>query len=361
MSSSRSYSNISNVLATIFEDRVAEQLNRAAVFMKWAQKKDSISRNINIPVRDHDAQVASSAIYLAPGTDVLQFNSDNFDNAHLEHATVSEAFSIDNLALHAAAATGNPAALEDLLGNEFLTASNRLISNLNKECYVGDGGVVSSAQTIQGLVGDGYVGSSGWLATGNTVAGIDRSSVTKWNSNVLLNGGTARDISFQLLEDADRQVYIASGMAVQAWFMDPIQWDKLALAFVNVSEQHINPMQRGQVAYTVGSTTMSYKGVPIFRDKDCPAGTALGLNGETMSFQQLPFTSGVLSSLDHGMMELQPTPEAQFGDGPVPVRVRVQELSRAGDYTRFQLVLYPQLVVRRPNANVIIGDLHSSY
>lgn len=357
MASATTYANLSPVLATLFEDDVQEQLNRAAVAVHLLPKRDSFSRNINIPIRATSGQVASSAIYLAPGADVSQFNTDVKLNAHLEHATVSEAFSIDNFAISAAAATGNPLALADVVREEFLTASMRLISNVNKEIYKGNGGVVSSAQTIQGLLGASPGGSTGWLSSTNTaLAGQDQTSVASWQSNVLANGGTPRAISFALLETADQAVYSASGQKVAAWLCSPKHWAQVAGLFTATTTQFKNPQTAGEMVYDTGANRLAYRGVPIIEDKDAPDGYVMGLTPEHISLQQMPMVS-MTSALDHGMMELRTGEEYQFGGGDVPFRVKVQELSRAGDYIKMQLVAYPQLVVRRPNAQVLISDL----
>lgn len=357
MASAATYANLSPVLATLFEDDVQEQLNRSAVGVKLVPKKDSFSRNINIAVRATSGQVDSDDIYLAPGADVSVFNTDIKLNAHGEHATVSEAFSIDNFAIHAAAATNNPLALADVVREEFLTASNRLISNINKQLYRGDGGVVASAQTIQGLLGSGIAGVTGWLSASETVFGIDQSSVASWQSNVLGNGGTPRAVSFALLEAGEKAVYLASGQEVGVWLCHPAQWAKLAALFVATTNQYKDPQKGGAMSYDTGANALAYRGVPILKDKDCPDGYVLGLTPQHISLQQMPFAGPNMSNMDHGVMELQASSESQFGGGNVPFRVRVQELARAGDYIRMQLVAYPQLVVRRPNAQVLITDL----
>lgn len=358
MASAATYANLSPVLATLFEDDVQEQLNRAAVLTHLIRKADSYSRNINIAVRVTSGQVASEDIYLAPGVDVTQFNTDLKLNAHLEHATVSEAFSIDNFAISAAAATGNPLALADVVREEFLTASMRLISNINKQMYLGDGGVVSSAQTIQGLVGDGYAGVTGWLsATNAALAGLDQTTVPAWQSNVLANGGTPRAVSFALLESLETSVYTASGQQLSCYVTSPTQWAKIAALFVASTTQYKSTDSAKEMVYDVGANKLAYRGVPIIKDKDCPAGCVLGLTPEHISLQQMPFSGVGLSALDHGEMNLVTGAETQFGGGPVPFRVKIQELSRAGDYIKMQLVAYPQLVVRRPNAQGILVDL----
>jgi hypothetical protein len=358
MASAVTYSNLSPVLATLFEDDVQEQLNRAGVLFKALPKRDSFSRNINVAVRATSGLVASTGIYLAPGADVTTFNTDVKSNAHLEHATVSEAFSIDNFAYHAAAVTRNPLALADVVREEITTAAQRLFSNMNKELYTGNGGVVSSAQTMQGLMGAGATGTTGWLSTSNTsLAGIDQTAIASWQSNVLLNGGTPRAISFALLESMETAVYKASGQGIQMYVTGPTQWAKIAALFTATTTQFKDVATDSDMVYDVGSSNLKYRGVPIIKDKDCPDGYVLGLTPEHISLQQMPFAGIPTSNLDHADMELVAGVESQFGGGNVPFRVRIQELARSGDYTKMHLVAYPQLVVRRPNAQCLLGDL----
>lgn len=366
MASSATYANLSPVLATLFQDAVEEQLNRAAVLVHVLPKKLSFSRDINIPIRATDSQVASTAIYLAPGADVTQFNSDGKLNAHGEHATISEAFSVDNFALNAAAATGNPLALADVLREEFVTATMRLCSNLNKQCYIGLGTVVSSAQTVQGLTvlgTDGYYGSDkGWLSVTNTALfGQSQVATPAWKSNVLGNSGVVRDISFNLMEAAERVVYERSGESVQAWMCDGNQWSKLASLFTATTTQFRSAQSAGDMTYDMGANRLAYRGIPIIKDKDCPAGVLLGLTPQHISLQQMPFAAKDVTAANHGYMDLMSGQESQFGGGSVPLTVHVRELPAAGDYVKFQLVAYPQLAVKRPGAQVLITDLRTSY
>lgn len=359
----RDFSGLSPVLATKFAPRVAEQINRAAPLLMWLPKVMASGKNVNIAVQDNDGKQASTAMYMDPGSDISTFSTDGLTHGYIEYANAFDSFTVTNEAIDKASVTNNPEELKNLVGYEFMKMMNRLAVNMEIELFSGNGGVVSSKQTIAGLLGDGYVGDTGALAADNTYLNIDRSqgAHAHFNSNVLLNGGSLRDISLALLEKGETAVYQQSGGSVDAWWTDPVQWEKLADSFVATTTQFVDPGSgKQELVYQAGSNKLIYRGVPIFKSPQCPAGVAIGLSRDALRLEMVPVGPRP-SALSHGTMEIAATAESQFGGGAVGLVAHIQELSSGGDYTKFMATVRPQLVVERPNRCVVIGDLHTSY
>jgi hypothetical protein len=358
-------SGIAGALATLFEDEVQGLFNRSTVLAKELQVKDSFSNSINVAVRDQDGQVASTSSYIADGVDVSVYNTDLKEKATWSHAIMSEAFAVSGLALSDARATGNPAALENLFGEEILTAAQRLASNFNKECWKGTG----AANTVWGLT----QGTNAALRATGTYAGINKSTRAAWAGNELFNGGTQRALSLDLLRGAVREVYTASGEAPNLIVTDPIQWAKLNSLFTTTQRYYTDPssdgMSKGGLTFRAGASVMMFDDIPVIQDKDCPVdqdgyGQVVLLNTRHIQIQQLPdaVVAGMVPGVPAATMQLRGTPETQLGDGAINgLKVRIQPLSVNGDNFRFQLIMYVQLVCKRPNACAILGDLSSSY
>lgn len=305
------YVNDLQALSTLIESEIMEQISNSAVLFHYLPKKDSVSRHIEFLIANSQA------------------------TAHGEFATVSEAFAVSKLALDAAAATGNPLAVTNLLHEELINSTTRLISSINKQLYIGYGGLISSAQTIQGLVGD-KPGNSGWLSVSNTVFDQSQTLIPSWRSNILINGGTPRNISFDLLKAGHRVVNQFSGQNIQLWICDGNQWSKLATQQQQENDNNIFPIK------------LYYKGIPIVADKHCPAGVVLGLTLDNISLQQLPFGK----SPDYSTINISSDSES------LPFRINIRELPAQKDNSvRYQLYAHTQLVVHRPNAQVLIMDL----
>lgn len=358
------YSGLTTVLATLFDDNVAEQFNRSAVLASWLPQSATRGRNVNFAVRAGDGQVASSSIYLAEGADVTAFDYDTKVKASLEFADVSAAFNISGKALDAAWASGDPLELENLFAEEMLDCSHRLASNLNKELYVGDGGVVSSAQTIQGLIGDGYAGTSGWIGTAN-VAGINRGTYTSMVPTILSNSGTPRNVSLALLNQLQMGAYVRSGSDLDAFVCDATQWANIQALYTATTTQFVVPASEGtkKLTYNAGAQTLAYAGVPIIKDKDCPAGIVIGLSRKAVSMRSMAMAPQGMSfnNTSAGMMKLRATQESQFQSEDAGIDVKLHQLATSGDYVKFQMIARPQLVVSRPNACGLLTDLTNSF
>lgn len=345
------YSNIAGALATIFEDQIASQFNRATVLSKLLPYRPTVGKNI---VWDAEFGDLPNTSVLADGSPVTDFNNDTIVPATLTTGTYSEGFGVTGKALAAAAAAGNPAALADLFGEKLDRAVMRLAANINLDFYTG----ANASDTIVGMTST----DGGLVATG-TYAGLARGTYAAWAGNELLNNGAPRALSFKLMRDAIRTIYEASGMSPDLIVCDPFTWSQYGLLFGNDRRYQQDVYLRGQkITLDGGLMALAFDGVPVVQDIHCPAGTMIFLNTNFVAIRQLPDAMGGVPGRDggDGMVRLHGTAEAQYGDGPSGLTARINPLAVSGDKYNFQLVLYPQLQVRRPNSCAILGDLLTS-
>lgn len=348
-------SDITSAMATLFEDDLVALWNRSVVLSKLLTVQDAMSQDINWDVKDVDGADVASAVALAEGADVTSYTDDAIEKAHLSYTNQSVAFGISGLAINAARATGNPAQLADLFGEKMMDAVTRLAKTMNSEWYSGPG----TTNRIMGLVD----ATNGALKATGTYGGISKSSRPLFAGNELLNGGNVRPNSFTLMRNVVKSIYTACGESPDLIVCDPIQWARYGNLFGDqrrwVSEA---TMASGkQVKFDGGFKALEFDGIPVIQDKDCPAGQMLFLNTRYVKIRQMNDTlSAEVAGGNYGKIRLTGTAEYQLGSGQTPLVARINPLARTGDSYKFQLILYPQLQVRRPNACAILGDLVSA-
>lgn len=344
--------SVTAALATIFEQDIVSQFNRATVLSKLLPFKDGESKNL---AWDAEFGTVPSDASLAEGANVSTFNDDTIVPAVLNWGTYSEAFQVTGKALAAAAATRNPDELANLFAEKLERAVQRLTAAINKDWYAGPG----TGDRIMGLSA-----TAGGLMSTGVYAGIDRSVQTLWAGNVLANGGTPRANSFTLMRDARRQIYVASGEMPDLIVCDAQQHENYGLLFGNQRRYVQDITLRGiTIKLDGGYQALEFDGIPVIADIHCPAGQMLFLNTKHIRIRQLPDAlsaaqAGGNPSAPQGVIRLHGTAESQYGQGPVNgLTARINPLAVNGDKYAFQLVLYPQLQVRRPNANAVLTDL----
>jgi hypothetical protein len=85
----------------------------------------------------------------------------------------------------------------------------------------------------------------------------------------------------------------------------------------------------------------------------------LFLSTRLMDIRQLPDPAQAVSQA-MGTAALAGTEEEQFGKPTGKIIARINPLGRTGDKFKFQLICYPQVRVRRPNAFGRIKDIDAT-
>lgn len=344
--------NISSALSTQFQPKLDRQFNRLSVLAGLLPVKRGAGANVTWDVRFTRSTHAAS---FTEGSDVGagEFQTDTNVPASLSWGQYRTAFSISGMALAAArSAMNSPEALMALFEGNLEDAGADLISQINAALFAGAG----TGTNIAGLYG------AGALATTGTYANIARGTYVEWASNVLANGAVARALTKSLLDQLEEQIFldcsmppdliVASAGVIRKYesLFDHVIRTAPAGAPANSGE--LSVVQRLQ--QNSGYTGLSYKGIPVVRDRNANAGKLAMLNTqkvEIVTLNQSPLTSAT-SATDTSL-----TNGAAEGASPVSIPVRIEPLAKTGDANKFQLVAYLQLKVRQPNSCGVVEDL----
>ncbi len=338
------FSTISAALATLFEDRIANQINRATVLLQVVPVGNGPGKNITWTARFGTA-VGST---IADGADVAAYNNDAKVPATLDYGTYNDTFSVTGKAMAAAANTRNPDELADLFGDELGDCVERLAKKVSQDLYTGTG----ATDIIAGLVS-----APGAITSTGVYANIDRAVRTQWAGNIDSNGGVGRALTFALMRTMRTSIYTASGLKPDLIVTTPGIFGKFGDLFTTNRRYVQEVVLRGQkIMLNGGYGALFFDEIPVIEDVDCPSGNMIFLNTRLMRVAQLPDPAQAVTQA-MGSVGLAGTEEEQFGMMSGRLTARINPLARTGDAYKFQLILYPQQQVRRPNAFGAIQDI----
>ena len=334
--------NLTNALSEAFEAQIVRQINRKSVLLSVLPIIMGEGKRCAWDVEEAGATAAT----YAEAADVASgdYGVDQELPATLDWGLYRAPFQITGLADSAAYTSPRPEGLRNYWQEKLFGSVSKLGDVINKGLYTGTG-----ANSILGL----HATAGALLDTG-VYAGIDRSTATFWQGNVLANGGTPRAISFDLMRQAVRATYVQSGEEPDVIVTDPIQWDKFALLFEANRRYPINTIttMAGEIKLSAGHRALDFDGIPVLRDKDHPAGKMSFLN---TAYQQVKF------------LPTRPEQDVQGPNGNFVVHddkgqtsglpARIEFLGKTGDTTKAFTKVYVQLVTKRPNATALLDDL----
>ena len=347
------FSTIDATLAELFFDEIANQINRSVVLAQILDITPGTGKNIQWPVRTGTATPTGAVI--ADGADVTTFNNDTKQPAVLQYGTYHDAFSVTGKAMAAARAAGNPAELAALLVDELGDSVERLARALANDVYVGTG----ATDNIHGLYGSLGAGTVDALGDTGIYAGINRGSVAQWQGNVrdaLLVDFQAN--AFTLMRGLRRDIYTASSERPDLYITDPVQHEKLGLAY-QAERRYTDEIRRGDgtvIKLDGGYQVLEFDGIPVIEDVLHPVQKVTALNSKHVKLSQLIDSPDVMNRA-MGTIGLGGTPEEQFGETKMKLYARIQPLSITGDAFKFALYVYPQVCVKRPNACGFLTNL----
>jgi hypothetical protein len=154
---------------------------------------------------------------------------------------------------------------------------------------------------------------------------------------------------------------VASGKKVDLIVTHPFQHEALGILYGSIRRYNQDVRLRGErIVLDGGYNVLEFDGVPVVEDISCPSDKMLFLNTEEDLIRHLPAENAVATARGAGTVTLQGTPEAQYGAGRTGLGARIQPLTLAGDLFKFQLLCYPQIQVRRPQACGMLKNLTNS-
>lgn len=335
---------LDDALSQMFEARLHAQMNRASVLASILPKKIGSGKNVAFDVEFSGASAAS----YVDGADASTFDSDISVPATLDWAKYRSNFSVSGLAISAAQSSASPADLLNVIMAKADGCGSKLLSVMNAALYTGAGG-------------NAFVGLETAVDDATAYANINRAvTYTEWQATVLANGAVVRDLTKSLLDDCERTVYGKCGISPNFIVTTPL----IAQKFKNLIDTTVRHEAGKDLGVLAGfgeeipealrrNVVGTYEGIPVFRDKDCPAGKLFMLNSEEMSIEVLPQPGVNTSSMasDKALSD---------GDRVSGLIARVEALAKLGDADRWSIKAYAQLKCARPNALAVIEDLPTS-
>lgn len=338
--------NLSGALSQLYAPTLIRNFNRMSVLAAAVPKKPGRGKNVA-----WDAMFSgNSAAVFADGADVLTYDVDTPVSATLSWGLYRSSFSISGLAQAAAASSqGSADELMDLVNTSAENAAMKLVSTVNADLFSGSSGIVGLATAL--------------AATG-TYATIAKGTYAEWAGNVRANGGTGRALTKDLVDLLETDVYSACGLRPTMIVASPGVCRKYEGLFDSINRviiqntSDISPqsgagrMSGSILADADGFTGFHYKGIPVYRDRNCQTGTMYMLNTNFLELQFLPQPGVNTAAIaqDQGLKGMPNTNMAGLA-------ARLEAMAKTGDADKFTMKIYLQLAVKRPNSCGILQDI----
>lgn len=353
--------NLAPALSQTFAKDIVRAWNREAVLAKLIPFKAEGGQGEGKNVSWDVSFTGATAQTFVEGSDVAvgEFQQDVDVPAVLAWGQYRSAFQLSNLEINAASRSiANAAALADIVGHRLEGSVAKIASVVNADLWAGTG-TSGGNPSIVGLYG---TAANGALVSSGIYAGLATATYPEWASNVLTNGGVARPLTFALLSQLEKNIYTASGRKPTCIVTSPGVASKYEGLFE--TEKRVIDVGGAGVARYDGSmtqgqegmrTSLYWRGIPVYRDRNAPAGTLMMLDLDNIEGKLLPFNPLSPDGVPVSAMNA-PSSNGQTVT-PTPLIVNIYPLARLGSAIKFAAEIYVQLKVSRTNAQGLLGDL----
>lgn len=340
--------NLSSALSQVYAPRLIRNFNRLSVLASVIPKEAGRGKNVAWDTM----MSAASAASFTDGADVSTYDVDTPVPATLSWGLYRSSFSISGLAQAAAASSsGTAEELMALIDTSATNSAMKLISTINADLFSGSSAIVGLASAL--------------AATG-TYASIAKGTYSEWAGNVLANGGTSRALTKDLIDQLEASIYTASGQSPNIIVASPGVVRKFEGLFDSFNRNIVGPgeisaINRGNFSGSavlpsnVGFTGLHYKGIPVYRDRNCQSGYLYMLNTDFLKLKFLP-QPGVNTAAIAQSKELQGAPDTNMAG----LAARLEAMAKTGDADKFTMKIYLQLACLRPNAHGMLQDISES-
>ena len=341
------YADLDSALSVVFENRLARIANRHALLVSLLTKEAGTGQNLSWDV---ETSAATAETY-AEAASAMTAQSDLTVPATLNWSRYRSKFGLTGTALAAAQASGNPSDLANAILAKAEGNASKLLAKVNLDLFSGNG----ATNIIHGL--DTAIDAT------TAYANIDKGTYPEWAGNVLANGAVARALTKDLMDTMEADVFDASGVSPNcivttsaiarkyealfdsgSRFQGGVDLSMLA-AMIGVEIPAIPPVM-------VTSCIGYYKRMPVFRDINATAGQMYFLNLEEVKLRFLPppSTSTATQVTERNL-------RGNERDAASGLMARIESMAKTSDVDEWQIKLYPQLQVRKPNTCGILDDL----
>lgn len=346
-----SLSTISGALEQFIQQKVVKQYNRSALTTNLIRKIDGRGKNL---AWDVSLGTATGQIF-DDGQIITTFNSDQKRQATLPWAELGDAFKITGRAEDGAQFS------QTELANQWLFELGECITRCadiwNTQIWNGDGTAVGG-QRLYGL----NMTSNGPLSATGTYANINRAVDTQFAGIVMANGGVPRALSLDLILYGLEQVFNASGKT-PTWGVTTANIHRMLYSLTGAAKRvNQDVYVRGQKLHvSMGFDSVEVNGIPVFKDKDVPAGVLTFFNDESICIEVLPVApSRVARGKIMTRVPIAGLPQEQDMNGAPgmkPLIANIIQLPAGGNFDSWMLNTTGGLEVVRPNAHLQIRDI----
>lgn len=338
-------SDVSGVIPIDIHKSVARQMNRKATSLALFNKKPGSGISLTWGVR---FSRATDPATFTEGSDMAagEFQTDSDVLATLPWGYYRTGFKLSTLVVNAAMSASNaPDAIGEQFKGHLIDATTAIAQQVNKDIFAGAG----TAGLISGLIGGGAIDSSG------SYAGINSATYSEWASTELTNG-TNRELTKELLDECERKIYDAHGEGPAAILASSAvcqKYEKLFDQNVRFVNGGSNDLSVARPNNGTGHTGYTYKGIPVYRDRNATANSLFMLNLDEIEVCVLPeMDPGMQTTPDKLVKQLTDSDGNLLG---IPVSVRA--LAMLGDAYSFEASVHLQLKVRSRKAHGVIKDI----
>lgn len=349
--------NLSAALATTIAPRLVRAYNREAIFGRLINVTSDGGQGDAKEVRWDVQFSGATAASFAEGSDVApsEFNQDPVIPAVLPWGQYRAPFKLTNLEINAASQSiAGATALGNIVANRLEGSLTKMMAVMNQDFLTGTGTDGSGNPTIVGVVPS--------LAATGTYASIAKATYPEWAGIVLANGGVTRPLTFDLLANLEQLVFVASGREPDAIVTTAGVARKYEGLFETRRLEANNgsspfPGYQGSTApgVTGPKTNLYWRGKPVIRDRNMPAGTILMLSYQDIEGKFLPFNPMTPDGVPVNQQQL-PSSNGTVST-PTMLKCVVYPLARTGSAVAFVAETYVQLKVARTNAHGLLQDV----
>jgi hypothetical protein len=315
------------VLSQNVRPNVVRTYNRRSTLMKTLRIEQGEGKNI---CWDWESDGAIAETF-SDGEDVVNFGTDDLNQATLPWGLYRSNFKVGDLARAAARSSRTPTGLLRLWARAIMNAISKNASVINKGLFAGRG-----ANSIIGL--------DDALDDANIYAGVDRSLPQNAGFRAtLIDPGQPTKPSIAAVRDDLRLSFERSGIQPDLAITTPSIYNALGGRF-DESRRRVQDITtaRGTIRLDGSVGGIEVDGCVFLRDKDATPGSIYYLQTDVVRIEYLPQDMEV---------EVPGTTQQQTDDGygTVPLGMVVEPLAKTGDAMKSHVKVFLQMAVEAPH------------
>lgn len=357
-----SLATVFNAIAQTFAPELHKQWNRTSVLLGMLSAVGGVSegkgKNVSFDLEFSGATAGT----VAEGSDVAasEYASDVDVPGILPWCHYRSSFQVTETEVDALySSIGTPEALVDLFGNRIMGCGAKIARAIETDAMSGTGVDASGNPTLIGIFG-------GALSATGTYAGVNPATYSEWAGNVVANGGVARALTTDLMEQVDAGIFLNSSEPWDAVMTTAGVVRKYTGIFTNPTTPMIrfndsNTGAKYGTGYRLDGQSQPedalFKGRPIFRNAVATTGQAAFLNFKHIAVKYLPRR---LSQLDRDFMAMVGIEGSSGGGEPIQataIPMRVANLAKTGDSYKVTMKATLNMCVTRRNAQGLLTDI----